>query len=506
VVIVISNMVVKLFLLGVLLELGTLFVPFLWRRRRYLLLLVVPTIGSWTGVLLMESSHLLGLILATLSVYRLFNLLKLSLGRINGPYLSVSVRRTSLVLCGLQAAVYAGIGADIQLTSQEGLLILACLQFLGGITVFAVTARNIFKTRHHTTKHFYSDKELPSVTVAIPARNETNELSACIRAVLANDYPKLEVLVLDDCSQDRTPEIIKDFAQDGVRFLQGTPPADGWLAKNHAYNQLAQAASGQYILFCGVDVRLGPSTVRSLVTTLLNKKRSMISVLPLRVGGGVKTAFIQPMRYWWELALPRRIFNRPPVLSTLWIVSRKTLEQLGGFSAVRRSILPETVFARELVKSDDYAFTRADDELDVRTIKSVHAQLNTAIRTRYPQLRRRPENVFLLAVLEILMFLGPFLFVINGLLHGFGLMQWLALLTGILLVASHYQIMAISNPANSMIALVNFPVAVITEIILLHVSMYRYEFSTVEWRGRNVCIPVMRVVSHLPPMTKRMQV
>ena len=51
---------------------------------------------------------------------------------------------------------------------------------------------------------------------------------------IASDYPKLEIIVLDDCSQDRTAEIIRNFAHDGVRFIQSEDNKDNWLDKNKA--------------------------------------------------------------------------------------------------------------------------------------------------------------------------------------------------------------------------------------------------------------------------------
>ena len=43
-----------------------------------------------------------------------------------------------------------------------------------------------------------SSDQLPSVSVCIPARNETHAMSECLESVLASDYPKLEAIVLDD--------------------------------------------------------------------------------------------------------------------------------------------------------------------------------------------------------------------------------------------------------------------------------------------------------------------
>lgn len=497
--IVISDMLFTLFVLGLALEIIVVRIPHIWRYRQFAAQPAALLIGLWSGAAAVEYGNWLVLVLAVISAYRLLNLSRLVAGSLAENYLKSAFSRTVLFLGLLQGVIYAILTAGVSLPDVDGLALLTAAQLMAAICILGVTGRNIFKTKHIPTSHFYSDKELPTVTVAIPARNETAELASCIRSVVANDYPKLEVLVLDDCSQDRTPEIIKDFAQDGVRFLAGTSPPRRWLAKNHAYDQLADAANGEYILFCGVDVRLDTNAIRSLITTVLNKRRAMVSVMPLRIGGGISTAFVQPMRYWWELALPRRFFNRPPVLSTLWIIRRKQLEELGGFDAVSKSIMPEMYFARELIKNDNYAFIRADDDLNVRTIKTARAQLRTAIRTRYPQLRRRPENVLLLAAMETLLLLGPFVIFTSGFFSGFGLVNWVAMLTAGLLVAAHYLILSSSNPANSVISLINYPFVVMTEIVLLHISMYRYEFSSVVWKGRNVCIPEkMQVISKLP--------
>ncbi len=491
-------MVYALFLIGALLELLLVSSVGLWKYRQFVAAIVVALVGFWAGYFAVTIWNIFGVLMFTISFYRLFSLLRIAKNRMKSVRLLMTVRRTSFVLVLIHLVLYVLYTADLSLDRYELMILLVVLQLLSSIALLGITARNVFKTKYHPSKHYFSDKELPTVTVAIPARNETAELASCLESILSSSYPKLEVLVLDDCSLDRTPDIIRDFAQDGARFIEGHPPKSHWLAKNQAYQQLFEASSGELILFCGVDVRLGPDTIRALVTAQLSKKRDMMSVMPLRVGGGVRTAFIQPLRYWWEMALPRRFFNRPPVLSSCWMIKKTALKKLGGFSAVSKSILPEAYFARELIKTDGYAFIRADEHLDVRTVKGVEAQLSTAHRIRYPQLRKRPENTLILSMGLAVILLMPFLFVIEAFWHGFDLISWMAALTCVLLIMTHYMILSTTNPANSMISLFNFPAVIITEIILLHLSMYRYEFSIVEWKGRNICIPVMQTIPHLP--------
>lgn len=491
---------VELFLIGILLELGLFFVPPMWQYKKFSTALPIAALGFWTGLFVTTQWDWVVFIMLVVSFYRLFNLMRVGKDRVHGSHLLNTVRRTSCVLVLLHAALYGVFASGFSIGRGEFPVTLATAQLACGLVVLGVTARNLLKTKHHMSKYFYSDKELPTVTVAIPARNETADLASCLESIVSNNYPKLEVLVLDDCSLDRTPEIIRDFAHDGVRFIEGKPPKNHWLAKNQAYQQLSDAASGELILFCGVDVRMGPETIRSLVTTLLNKQRDMLSIMPYRIGGGVRTAFIQPLRYWWEIALPRRFFNRPPVLSTCWLIRRASLKKLGGFAAVSQNIAPEAYFARELVQTDGYAFARADEHLDLRTVKGVEAQLATAIRTRYPQLRKRPENVLILSTALLVFMLTPYVMVVHAFWSGFGPAEWIALLACGLFTLTHYLVISASNPANNLISLFNFPFVVMTELVLLHISMYRYEFASVQWKGRNVCLPVMRTVSHLPPI------
>ncbi len=488
-------MIHALFLVGILAELWLVLAPWTWRYRQFIVSVVVGLIGFWSGYFVVANWNIPGGLMLAISFYRLFSLLRIAKNRMASTQLLVTVRRTSLVLMLLHLVLYNLFSLDFSISREEAVVSLVSIQLSFALAVLAVTSRNLLKTKYHPSENYFSDKELPTVTVAIPARNETAELASCLQSVLSSNYPKLEVIVLDDCSLDRTPDIIRDFAQDGVRFIEGHQPRNHWLAKNQAYQQLSEAASGEFILFCGVDMRLGVSAVRELVIAQLAKKRDMVSVMPLRIGGGVRTSFVQPMRYWWEIALPRRFFNRPAVLSSCWLIKKGVLKKLGGFSAVSKSIIPEAYFARELIKTDRYAFMRADEHLDIRTVKSVEAQLSTALRMRYPQLRKRPENVLVLSVGLVAAFLIPFLLVAEAAWRGFDVVGWLALLTSALIVVTHYRVLSSTNPANSLIGLLNFPIVIITEIVLLHLSMYRYEFSTIEWKGRNICLPVMRSVS-----------
>ncbi len=450
-----------------------------------------------------------GVIFALLSGYRIVNLFRILQNQMHERYLQRVTRSTFWTLLGLQAVTLAAWwpGEVFEVPGQTVWLIAAVASAAVALVALLSVMRTLKRTAWPRTNVHFSDKELPTVTVAVPARNESADLQACLQSILASDYPKLEILVLDDCSQTkRTPEIIRSFAHAGVRFLQGKEPTQTWFAKNWAYEQLRREASGDYILFLGVDVRLSPHSIRHLITVLLERKKSLVSILPERgpeVHGVL--SLLQPMRYWWELVPPRRLFNRPPVLSTCWIADADMLKRDGGFAAVSRAIVPEAHFARKAMeRQDGYSFMRSNHLLGLYSVKRISAQRETAVRMRYPQVHRRPEQVAIVSLLEGGLLVAPFIMAVAGFWVDIGLpAHILSILAAGLLVITH-ELVALHTSVNSWwFGLIAAPWMFVVDIAYLHYSMWRYEFSKVEWKGRNVCIPVMHVVPHLPEIEQR---
>lgn len=449
--------------------------------------------GFTAGWLAVWQTNACSIIIAVLALYQVLNLLRITENRLHAAELRRSLFRAAVWLIVLQlfTAALWYLAHQNSISSSHIWQELALAQLGAAVLILAATIKNIVQLKFVWPETHYSDHELPTVTVAVPARNETSDLAACLDSIISSDYPKLEILVLDDCSQDKTSDVIRAYAQSGVRFLHGSEPKENWIAKNQAYQQLFEEANGDFILFCGVDTKLGVKTIRSLVTLALEREKSMISVLPRRGGTSFGRSFIQPMRYWWELALPRRLFNRPPVLSTCWMIRRDALAGAGGFKAVSRSVLPESYFAKRFLAANGYSFVRSSGDLTVTSDKSFHDQLDRAVRLRYPELHRRLELTALLSSLEIAFLLAPFIAVIVALLHGSALVFPLAL-ASLLLIAAHLCILSAIAQPLTLASLINFPVIATTEVVLSNLSMLKYEFSTVDWKGRNICVPVLR--------------
>lgn len=183
-----------------------------------------------------------------IAMYRLINILRVYRARLPEQRLRAVAVQTFGWLLAAQIFITLLAWAADSLRFDRGLLdVLVAVQLLGA----AVLLRATMHTWRHavapgTRRKQLTDRELPSLSVLVPARNETAALDTCLQLLTASEYPKLEILVLDDCSATRqTPAIIKSFARAGVRFVHGEVPDESrWLAKNYAYEQLVHEACG----------------------------------------------------------------------------------------------------------------------------------------------------------------------------------------------------------------------------------------------------------------------
>jgi len=472
-----------------MLELG-LYVPAIWRWRRFCVPVLIFLIAVVHGLVLSVLPPSVAAAILLIGIYRFVNLSRIPVQRLEPHFLKQSTQRTAAWLILSQFAVlWAWQVTDyLPIISQESVLIVAVLQLLAAAGLLFTTWEQLRKSKIPAATALLADRDLPTVSVCIPARDETADLNDCLNMLVASNYPKLEILVLDDLSHDNTPDIIKGFAHAGVRFVKGTEPPNGWLAKNWAYQQLFEQANGELILFCGVDVRQQPPTLRLLVQHLLTERKQMLCVTPvnkLSLTPKWKSKLIQPVRYAWEISLPRYRFRRPPVLSTYWLVQRKLLEKAGSFAAVHQMVTPESYFARQAAKTHDYRFICADATLELTSEKSWQEQWQTSVRTRYPQLHRRAELVLLVSLLQLMGIAMPPVLLLMAALTGAWLIALLSaatvflhgLLYGILLRVTYSQKWRWSA---------SFWPAALLDIYIRNYSLFAYEFGHVNWRGRDI--------------------
>lgn len=109
----------------------------------------------------------------------------------------------------------------------------------------------------------------PSVTVIITAYNEEKDIREKLENTLALEYPKdrFDVIVASDCSSDATDEIVKQFADRGVRLIRQAHRG----GKTAAQNLAVEHATGEIVLFSDATSTYRPDVIRQVVKNFADK-------------------------------------------------------------------------------------------------------------------------------------------------------------------------------------------------------------------------------------------
>lgn len=247
------------------------------------------------------------------------------------------------------------------------------LPHLVALMLFALLSRRLWSTlrflRWARTQAARPLTKIPRVSVLIPVRNEETTIAACVESLLRQDDANLEVIVLDDGSTDGTgqqlaalqarhPELIVMRATNG-------PPA-GWTGKNYACHQLAERATGDWLLFTDADTLHAPRSVGDGITLAVRLHATLLSAFPYQRTGT-----------WAERVIVSFILDFLPLIgldfAALWhgkgrrvaangqylLVSAADYRAMGGHASIRDALVDDFALARRL-RSRGYTLALVD--------------------------------------------------------------------------------------------------------------------------------------------------
>jgi len=132
--------------------------------------------------------------------------------------------------------------------------------------------------KHYTPA---ADVDCPRISLLFAARDEEKKLPGALATLVAQDYPHLEIVAVDDRSNDATSKILDEFAanhpQLRVVHVHELPP--GWLGKPHALQKAYEASSGEWLVFTDADVRFKPDALRRVVHLVRERGLDHLSLL-----------------------------------------------------------------------------------------------------------------------------------------------------------------------------------------------------------------------------------
>ncbi len=233
----------------------------------------------------------------------------------------------------------------------------------------------------------------PLISVLIPARNEENNIRRCVEAVLAQDYPNFEVLVLDDRSTDATPAILVELTKhesrlprwrrasgiahgrhDAARLvvLFGAELPAGWAGKPHALHQAAQSATGQWLCFLDADTFLEPNALSATLAMAEQTGADLYTMMTTQVMGTFWEKAVLPL-VLTALSVgfsPRKVNDsrkRDAVANGQFIlIKRSVYDAIGGHAAIKNQIVEDKAIS-EQVKWNGYRLILANGHTLAKT-------------------------------------------------------------------------------------------------------------------------------------------
>ena len=200
--------------------------------------------------------------------------------------------------------------------------------------------------------------EAEEVAAIVPARNEAHQIGLCLRSLLAQDWPNLRVICVDDRSEDATYHQAAAIADPRLTVVRGAELPAGWLGKNHGNAQgVARAGAARWLLFTDADTEHAPAALSSAMAaargadlfTLLTRIRAETfweRALMTHVLSAVLGAF--PLR---KVNDPR---SRVAISNGQYILIRRDVyDAVGGHAAIRDRVADDLELAR-LVKGAGY--------------------------------------------------------------------------------------------------------------------------------------------------------
>jgi chlorobactene glucosyltransferase len=222
----------------------------------------------------------------------------------------------------------------------------------------------------------------PLVSVTVPARNERRNIERCLRSVLATQYPRLEVLMIDDRSDDGTADIARAIARDDdrLRVIVASELPAGWFGKQWACATGARAARGELLLFTDADTWHAPDLLPRAANALRARDADLLSVAGRQEMHGFWERVVQPqffallsIRYGGTEHVSRTTRPVDAIANGQFIlVRRQTYDAMGGHERVRDRVAEDLAMAQEYVRSGRrITLLMAEDQLSTHMYASL---------------------------------------------------------------------------------------------------------------------------------------
>ena len=261
-----------------------------------------------------------------------------------------------------------------------------------------------------------ADAELPPVTIVSAARDEAARVEHAAGSLLAQDYPGLEIVIVDDRSTDQTGAILDRLAASDprLRALRVTTLPEGWLGKCHALARGAEVARGEWLLFTDGDVWMKPDAVRHAVSLAMDLGADHLAVgadlefhtLGERIFIAYFSALFYASQRPWDAPNPK---SKAHVgIGAFNLVRRDVYDRAGGHTRLRMEVLDDMALGLIVKEAGGKSwFALHDDFVRVRWHEGVRGLIRGVEKNSFAALRYRVGETTVSVVFQFFGTMAP---------------------------------------------------------------------------------------------------
>lgn len=261
-------------------------------------------------------------------------------------------------------------------------------------------------------------KDFPFVSILVPMRNEEQNAEPCLTSLLNLDYPKFEVIALDDDSTDNTKKILYDLQKKykKLKIIENNFLPEGWIGKSWACKLLTDQSTGEYLLFTDADTIHKTESLKKIMNCMNRYDSDLISILPEQKLVTFPEKLLVPFLYFvLAVFLPMFMikYNKFPRFSAAigqyLLFKRAAYEKIGGHEAVRNSIIEDLHLAR-LIKQNNLKLTLLDgsDLVTCRMYRELNEIITGFTKNMFAGLGKSLPVMIFSVILSAILFFMPF--------------------------------------------------------------------------------------------------
>ena len=344
-------------------------------------------------------------------------------------------------------------------------------------------------TRLPWLKNFCAAKneDCAKISLIFAARDEEEKLPGALETLMQLDYPNLEIIAVDDRSEDGTANILDDFAarHDRLKVIHVSNLPPDWLGKSHALQQGYEAANGEWLLFTDADVRFRADTLRRSIALVNELRLDHLTLFgDVEMSGFWETILLTFFAMAFNLATqPHRVSNpnsRAYVgVGAFQMVRRKAYEGAGTHRRLAMEVVDDVKLGK-IVKQAGFrsGVAIAQDAVSVRW----HAGARKLVRGVEKNFFAGAQYNLLLVGVQVFSLLLFHVLPVFGLLLGHGWVRGLAAISVLVPLCFHIGVDVVMRV--SPLYCVTYPLAaVMFAYMLLRSTVITLRQRGIIWRG-----------------------